>query len=193
MKARTEKKLIVRCREANQPNSEPIDAEAERVEVKWLRCRTVYVKTTARRRFVSPASPSDPRESEQAPRHTVAPLVMAQPFPYTYYSCNCSDSNSANAAAKRASAQLQPDDDEEPTFDPRNPRSNYSLYPLEHLLYCQDCQEVRCPRCVTDEVLNWFCPSCLFEVPSSVVKSDGNRYASILQTTAVDSNALLTR
>jgi dynactin-4 len=89
---------------------------------------------------------------------------MAQAFPYTYYSCDCYDTREKAGA-----------DEDERTFDPRNPRSNYALYPLEHLLYCEDCQQIRCPRCVTEETLNWFCPNCLFEVPSSVVKSDGNR------------------
>ncbi|KAF2798733.1 hypothetical protein K505DRAFT_371470 [Melanomma pulvis-pyrius CBS 109.77] len=101
---------------------------------------------------------------------------MAQPFPYTYYSCDCYDSNTTAASAKRASQQPPPaDDEDERTFDPRNLRSNYSLYPLEHLLYCEDCQQIRCPRCVIEETLAWFCPACLFEVPSSVIKSDGNR------------------
>ncbi|KAF2875635.1 dynactin-like protein Arp1 p62 subunit RO2 [Massariosphaeria phaeospora] len=98
---------------------------------------------------------------------------MAQPFPYTYYACDCFDSNTA-ASASRA-AQTPADDEDARTFDPRSPRSNYALYPLEHLLYCEDCQQIRCPRCVIEETLNWYCPSCLFEVPSSVVKSDGNR------------------
>ena len=74
---------------------------------------------------------------------------MAQPFPYTYYSCDCYDSNNTTtAAAKRAAAQQPPpaDDEDERTFDPRNPRSNFSLYPLEHLLYCEDCQQIRCHR-----------------------------------------------
>lgn len=100
---------------------------------------------------------------------------MAQSFPYTYYACDCFDSTTA-ATTKRAS-QLLADTSEEDdsTFNPRNSRSNYALYPLEHLLYCEDCQQIRCPRCVIEETLNWYCPSCLFEVPSSVVKSDGNR------------------
>lgn len=87
---------------------------------------------------------------------------MAQPFPYTYYACDCFETHT------RA-------DEEEHTFNPRDPRSDYALYPLEHLLYCEDCQQIRCPRCIIEETLNWYCPSCLFEVPSSVVKSDGNR------------------
>ncbi|KAF1958118.1 hypothetical protein CC80DRAFT_558856 [Byssothecium circinans] len=99
---------------------------------------------------------------------------MAQPFPYTYYACDCYDNNTP-LPSKRASQILAEAEEDERDFDPRNPRSNYSLYPLEHLLYCEDCQQIRCPRCVTEETLNWYCPSCLFEVPSSVVKSDGNR------------------
>jgi dynactin-4 len=99
---------------------------------------------------------------------------MALSFPYTYYACDCYDNNTATSA-KRASQLLAEADEEDGTFDPRDPRSNYALYPLEHLLYCEDCQQIRCPRCVIEETLNWYCPSCLFEVPSSVVKSDGNR------------------
>ncbi len=98
---------------------------------------------------------------------------MAQTFPYTYYACDCYNGNAT--APKRASQVPTDADEQEHTFDPRNPRSNFALYPLEHLLYCEDCQQIRCPRCVIEETLNWYCPSCLFEVPSSVVKSDGNR------------------
>ncbi|KAH9873349.1 hypothetical protein J1614_005747 [Plenodomus biglobosus] len=100
---------------------------------------------------------------------------MAQAFPYTYYACDCFDSNAAVTSTKRASQLLAAAEEDEGTFDPQSPRANYSLYPLEHLLYCEDCQQIRCPRCVIEETLNWYCPHCLFEVPSSVVKSDGNR------------------
>ncbi|KAL5116425.1 hypothetical protein ACEQ8H_005661 [Pleosporales sp. CAS-2024a] len=99
---------------------------------------------------------------------------MAQSFPYTYYACDCFESNTPTLA-KRASHNPAEADEEDRTFDPRSPRANYALYPLEHLMYCEDCQQIRCPRCVIEETLNWYCPSCLFEVPSSVVKSDGNR------------------
>jgi dynactin-4 len=100
---------------------------------------------------------------------------MAHPFPYTHYSCDCYHSAAAAPTAKHASQSPLADDEDERTFDPRNPRSNYALYPLEHLLYCEDCRQIRCPRCVLEETLNWFCPSCLFEVPSSMIKSEGNR------------------
>ncbi|RPB24145.1 hypothetical protein L211DRAFT_857418 [Terfezia boudieri ATCC MYA-4762] len=67
------------------------------------------------------------------------------------------------------------DDDDSPPFDPRNPRSAFSLFPLENLLYCEDCHQIRCPRCVLEEIVSYYCPSCLFEVPSSTVKTEGNR------------------
>ncbi|CAZ84248.1 unnamed protein product [Tuber melanosporum] len=75
-----------------------------------------------------------------------------------------------------AAPEEDPDEsEEEETFDPRAPRSNFSLFPLENLLYCEDCKQIRCPRCVHDEIVCFFCPNCLFEVPSSTVKTDGNR------------------
>lgn len=114
--------------------------------------------------------------------------------PYTYIQCPCTSTSPSPSTSSRRAGELphppptpssqqqqnpNPDEDEEEderTFDPRAPRSNYSLYPQEHLLYCEDCHQIRCPRCVLDEIVTWYCPNCLFEVPSSSVKSEGNRY-----------------
>lgn len=105
---------------------------------------------------------------------------------YTYIQCPCTDTSvpayqlpkfstsNPSAGAKTDGGEEQ--EEEGQTFDPRAPRSNYSLYPLEHLLYCEDCHEIRCPKCALDEIVTWYCPNCLFEVPSSTVKSEGNRY-----------------
>jgi dynactin-4 len=129
---------------------------------------------------------------------------MSRPFPYTYISCPCADTPVPDPARKRRSRespQKSPqkppperantdqdkklsakeeeqgeDEDEEQTFDPRSPRSNFSLYPPEQLLYCEECHQIKCPRCITEEIVSWYCPSCLFETPSSMVRSDGNRY-----------------
>ena len=68
------------------------------------------------------------------------------------------------------------EEEEEGTFDPRSPRANFSLFPPEQLLYCEDCHEIKCPRCITEEIVSWYCPNCLFETPSSMVRSEGNRY-----------------
>ncbi|KAF7563957.1 hypothetical protein G7046_g137 [Stylonectria norvegica] len=98
---------------------------------------------------------------------------MAPVIPYTYIQCPCSNSSALDRGDDTYSQDSV--DDDERTFDPRAPRSNYSLYPLEYLLYCEDCQEIRCPRCVNEEVVTYYCPNCLFEVPSSNLRSEGNR------------------
>ncbi|KAJ5644749.1 hypothetical protein N7507_010760 [Penicillium longicatenatum] len=124
---------------------------------------------------------------------------MSRPFPYSYISCPCADTPIPDPARKRRSressqkptpertdaaedatpkaedGQDEEDEDEEQTFDPRSLRSNFSLYPPEQLLYCEDCHQIKCPRCITEEIVSWYCPNCLFETPSSMVKSDGNR------------------
>lgn len=132
---------------------------------------------------------------------------MSRPFPYTYISCPCADTPVPDPARKRRSrgspqksptpeqpnfdndnkeskeAENQYGDEEEQTFDPRSPRSNFSLYPPEQLLYCEDCHQIKCPRCITEEIVSWYCPNCLFETPSSMVRSDGNRY--VLETSVL--------
>lgn len=116
--------------------------------------------------------------------------TMSRPFPYTYISCPCVDAPVPDPARNRRSkdpsqkgSPEQPsredDEEEEKTFDPRAPRSNFSLYPPEQLLYCEDCHEIKCPRCITEEIVCWFCPNCLFETPSSSVRSEGNRYVDM--------------
>ena len=102
---------------------------------------------------------------------------MALTLPYTYFQCPCTDNSVSIRRVGDESPTKNGEYEDERTFDPRAPRSNYSLYPLEHLLYCEDCDQIRCPRCVLDEIVTWYCPNCLFEVPSSTVKSEGNRWA----------------
>lgn len=98
-------------------------------------------------------------------------------FPYSYFSCPCSKLGVAGSNGSLSASDKEPVDNEETehTFDPRNPRANYALYPLEHLMWCEDCHDIRCPRCTTEEIVCWYCPTCLFEVASGMVKSEGNR------------------
>ncbi|KAL4810506.1 dynactin Arp1 p62 subunit RO2 [Aspergillus unguis] len=115
---------------------------------------------------------------------------MSCPFPYTFISCPCANTPVPDPSRNRRSREspqkaspvkprpepiLEYDDEDEQTFDPRAPRSNFSLYPPEQLLYCEDCHQIKCPRCITEEILCWYCPSCLFETPSSLVRNEGNR------------------
>ncbi|KAK0113007.1 hypothetical protein ONS95_014716 [Cadophora gregata] len=102
---------------------------------------------------------------------------MSSFTPYTYFQCPCTDTSTPTRRLGEDSPVVSEanSEDDDRTFDPRAPRANYSLYPLEHLLYCEDCHQIRCPRCVLDEIVTWYCPNCLFEVPSSTVKTEGNR------------------
>ncbi|KAG8632113.1 hypothetical protein KVT40_001253 [Elsinoe batatas] len=106
---------------------------------------------------------------------------MSRSFPYAYISCPCHQDPefpAATAHVRRSSVlpSLADDEDEaDKTLNPHDERSNFSLYPYDQLLYCDECHQIRCPRCWAEENTHWYCPSCLFEIPSSLVKSDGNR------------------
>ena len=117
-----------------------------------------------------------------APAFSSNEKMASRRFPYSYVSCPCSDASRRRVIPpKRHSREVDPAEEEfeaeEKTFDPRNPRSSFSLFPAEHLLYCEECHDIKCPRCITEEIICWYCPSCLFETPSSTVRSENNRCA----------------
>jgi len=95
-------------------------------------------------------------------------------FPYSYVKCSCGGEDELSTNKKRLSALEEVLDDKE-TFNPADPRSNFSLYPLDHLMWCEDCHDIRCPRCTVEEIVCWYCPNCLFETPGGTVRSEGNR------------------
>ena len=53
--------------------------------------------------------------------------------------------------------------------------SSASFHPLHELFFCEECDAVRCNRCVSVEVSGYYCPNCLFEVPSASVRAEKNR------------------
>ncbi|KAI0696266.1 dynactin p62 family-domain-containing protein [Cytidiella melzeri] len=60
---------------------------------------------------------------------------------------------------------------------PNLPSSSYSFHPLHSLFFCEECDAIRCNRCVMVEVSGYYCPNCLFEVPSASVRAEKNRCA----------------
>ncbi|KAG0040515.1 hypothetical protein BGZ82_001841 [Podila clonocystis] len=46
---------------------------------------------------------------------------------------------------------------------------------LSRLYFCDSCDEVRCPKCVQDEIVCYYCPNCLFDVPTASVKSEKHK------------------
>ncbi|WVF67076.1 hypothetical protein IAT40_001821 [Kwoniella sp. CBS 6097] len=63
------------------------------------------------------------------------------------------------------------------TLPPSFPSSSPSYHALENLYFCEECDAVRCDTCVAVEVASYFCPNCLFDVPSANVRADKNRCA----------------
>jgi dynactin-4 len=54
--------------------------------------------------------------------------------------------------------------------------SSFSAFsPLDTLYFCEECDAIRCDQCVVVEVASYYCPSCLFDVPSHNVRTDKNR------------------
>ena len=60
-------------------------------------------------------------------------------------------------------------------LDAYSPRTVFSTFALSKLYFCEDCHQIRCPRCVQEEIVCYYCPNCLFEVPTASVKSERNR------------------
>lgn len=67
-----------------------------------------------------------------------------------------------------------------PLLPPYLPSSLPALHPLDALYFCDACDAIRCARCVQLEVASYFCPGCLFEVPSASVRAERNRSVSLL-------------
>ena len=58
---------------------------------------------------------------------------------------------------------------------PKHLWSKHSRHQLEWLYFCDRCRAIRCWRCIEQELVSIYCPSCLFQVTANTSKSDGNR------------------
>lgn len=67
-----------------------------------------------------------------------------------------------------------------PPSDP--PLALFQHHSLSDLLFCEDCDAVRCNSCAACEVACYYCPNCLFEVPSASVRGEKNRCVSSRRT-----------
>lgn len=110
-------------------------------------------------------------------------MTTEGPIPFVDYHCACSAKNGKEVNPNAPT-------DNTPTLTAESAASvtgrhllsteasNY-LYPLSRLYFCEDCHQIRCPSCVQDEIVSYYCPNCLFEVPTASVKSEKNRFFSI--------------
>ncbi|KAG5519346.1 hypothetical protein PMAC_001971 [Pneumocystis sp. 'macacae'] len=82
-------------------------------------------------------------------------------FPYVHIYCPCSDS-SINLQKRNIpfSNSLEIPNNK---INTENPRTSFSFHPLQNLYFCKECYVIRCPRCIQEETISYFCPNCLFE------------------------------
>jgi hypothetical protein len=120
--------------------------------------------------------------TELEPPCLCRPLEMSKSFhknPVRIH-CPCADSPAdAPLPQDDDAATPAPEEQARRIFNPTLPRAQYSLHPLAYLYFCQECQAIRCPRCVQEEIVSAFCPMCLFEVPLTSIKADGNRFCTM--------------
>ena len=104
--------------------------------------------------------------------------AMVTAIPYTYYACPCTDiSEDTRFEYTRFVGRAADTEEleEGSTINPAEPRANHILFPLEDLLFCNECHEIRCPRCYYEEALYYYCPNCLMETAATAVKTETNR------------------
>ncbi|KAI8587356.1 dynactin p62 family-domain-containing protein [Geranomyces variabilis] len=87
------------------------------------------------------------------------------PAPFVYYQCPCRNLGASEADVLSFDSLTRP------------PQSAdiLTLFPLPRLYFCQECARVCCPLCVAEEIACYYCPNCLFEVPTASVKAERNR------------------
>ncbi|KAJ1972286.1 hypothetical protein H4R34_005458 [Dimargaris verticillata] len=121
--------------------------------------------------------------------------VLAATAPFVQYHCPCvplqkplpaddaeAPHGDSSDCPDNSSTQDERDEVTDPTpaqapLDPQSMALLHHTHPLCNLYFCDDCLQVRCGRCVFDEITSYFCPNCLFEVPSASVKAEKNRCA----------------
>lgn len=115
-----------------------------------------------------------------------------------HYACPCTDISQGPTFEAFATTediaeeqQIQSPEEDDSPFNPHSPRANFALYPLEHLLFCTECCELRCPRCYYEEALSYYCPSCLQDRTSTSVKTESNRCPQSCHQCPVCSSSLV--
>jgi len=63
----------------------------------------------------------------------------------------------------------------EEIFASGNSSDEHGSLSLSRLYFCDSCDEIRCPKCTQDEIVCYYCPNCLFDVPTASVKSEKHK------------------
>jgi dynactin-4 len=60
---------------------------------------------------------------------------------------------------------------------PAPPMAPFEYHGLPSLYFCEECDAIKCSECIIEEVSLYFCPLCMFEVPTASVRSEAHRCA----------------
>ncbi|KAI8816724.1 dynactin p62 family-domain-containing protein [Fimicolochytrium jonesii] len=97
---------------------------------------------------------------------------MQIPPPFVCYQCHCQHLNSSSKLAEGAQEY---DPSGVATSDPPHSAEYLELFPISRLYFCDQCHHSMCPKCIVEEIVSYYCPNCLFEVPTASVKGEKNR------------------
>ncbi|KAF9581977.1 hypothetical protein BGW38_000821, partial [Lunasporangiospora selenospora] len=75
-----------------------------------------------------------------------------------------------------ASSSFQPQNEtDKALYSSGNHSDTHGSIPLSRLYFCDSCDELRCPKCVQDEIVCYYCPHCLFDAPTASVKTEKHK------------------
>ncbi|KAG0227630.1 hypothetical protein BGW42_002803 [Actinomortierella wolfii] len=124
-----------------------------------------------------PTTPSQPslevadKQQEQDQQQLLSPSAVPENTQQQALS-----PSSATGRTEEQRRELSPEE----LFASGNNSDSTGSLPLSRLYFCDTCEEIRCPKCVQDEIVCYYCPNCLFDVPTASVKSEKHNTLSVV-------------
>lgn len=115
----------------------------------------------------TPATTTDPTPSPSA---DLVPATAALTLHQQHHSHHRHEQDSAGERSKTPAE----------VYDSGNNSDPHGSHSLSRLYFCDSCDEIRCPKCTQDEIVCYYCPNCLFDVPTASVKSEKHKYVHFL-------------
>lgn len=91
--------------------------------------------------------------------------------------CPCSEKAilSGNESTSSTATLAEVTASEDDLALPRTVMNDSALYSLNNIYFCEECSSIRCPKCVFEEVVQVYCPSCLHVYMSEFDDEPGQR------------------
>ncbi|KAK3818285.1 MAG: dynactin p62 family-domain-containing protein [Linnemannia elongata] len=111
----------------------------------------------------TPTTTTDPTPS--SPSADLVPATAALTLHQQHHSHHRHEQDSAGERSKTPAE----------VYDSGNNSDPHGSHSLSRLYFCDSCDEIRCPKCTQDEIVCYYCPNCLFDVPTASVKSEKHK------------------